>query len=210
LADGNALGGFEALYERAGEDASAIPWADQAVNPNLVDWINENPGKVRGRVLVVGCGLGDDAEHLSQLGCEVTAFDISETAIRWCRSRFERSDVRYEVADLLALPADWSVGFDFVLESYTLQVLPEALQDRAIASMAECVAAKGTLLLITRGREPEEPEGAMPWPLTKSQCAQFTAHGLTESRFEEYWDREDPPVRRYRVEYRRASDVAPV
>ena len=45
------------------------------------------------KALKIGCGLGDDAEYLTETGMEVTAFDISETAIRWCHERFPDSRV---------------------------------------------------------------------------------------------------------------------
>lgn len=48
---------------------------------------------------------------------------------------------------------------------YTLQVLPPAARPPAMRRMAEWVASGGVLLVITRGREPDEPEGNMPWPL---------------------------------------------
>jgi hypothetical protein len=90
-----------------------------------------------------------------------------------------------------------------VLESYTLQVLPPALRAEAIRFVASFVAPGGTLLVITRGREPNDPEGKMPWPLTTKELGLFQTHGLKEISFEDYIENEDPPVRRFRVTYRR-------
>src|SRR5215472_10485502 len=56
------------------------------------------------RALVVGCGLGDDAEELARLGMQVVAFDVASAAVESARRRFPASTVRYEVADLLAPP----------------------------------------------------------------------------------------------------------
>jgi len=61
------------------------------------------------------------------------------------------------------------------------------------------------LLLIARGREPANPEGQMPWPLTRTELSAFTAVGLDELSFEEFPDLEEPGVRRFRVLYRRPS-----
>lgn len=36
VAEGKPLEWFETLYSLAGDDPSAIPWADMTVNPNLV------------------------------------------------------------------------------------------------------------------------------------------------------------------------------
>src|ERR1017187_7080256 len=74
--------------------------------------------------LVVGCGLGEDAEYIARLGYATTAFDIALTAIAAARSRFPGSPVEYQVADLLAPPPWWSHAFALVVESTTLQALP--------------------------------------------------------------------------------------
>ena len=199
---GDPLGWFEALY--AGGDVSKIPWADQKVNPNLEEWLVQKRIRGNGRkALKVGCGLGDDAERLAGLSFEVTAFDISPTAIGWCKRRFPESKVRYLAHDLFNPPPDWKGAFDFVLESYTLQVLPPDLRQRAIQCISDFVAPGGTLLVIARGRKPEEPIGEMPWPLIREELNEFGAHGLRELVFEEYLDKEDPPVRRFRAENRR-------
>lgn len=204
VAQGDPLGWFEVLYAAVEGDADGIPWADLSPNPNLVSWLDRQGAPGTGsRALKIGCGLGDDAEELARRGFETTAFDISPTAIGWCRTRFPSSAVRYVEADLLQGPREWAHGFDLVVESYTLQVLPPQIRSEAMRRAADFVAPGGTLLVITRGRENAEDEGAMPWPLTRQELGVFTASGLTEVRFEDYVDGEQPPVRRFRVTYER-------
>ena len=70
------------------------------------------------KALVVGCGLGDDAQALSELGFKVTGFDIAPTAIAWCKKRFPESQVNYIVDDLLNPQVINQQKYDFVLESY--------------------------------------------------------------------------------------------
>ena len=204
LERGDPTGWFERVYATAQGEARAIPWADLRPEPNLMEWVERE--RLRGagrRALVVGCGLGDDAEDLARLGFEVVAFDISPTAIEWCRRRFPGSRVRYVVADLLAAPEAWDGAFDFVLEAFTVQVLRGELRRQAIERVARFVAPGGALLVIARGREPEDDPGSMPWPLTKDDLAGFERAGLMEARFEDYLDQHvNPPVRRFRVEYR--------
>ena len=107
----DALGWFDRLYEVAAGDASTIPWADLAPNSHFVHWaeahgLNGDDG--RRRALVCGCGLGDDAEALSTIGFDVTAFDISAAAIAWAQQRFPQSRVKYVVENLLSPPAEWA------------------------------------------------------------------------------------------------------
>lgn len=206
LSEGDALGWFEELYREANGDASVISWADLAPNPNLFFWLDANNVVGRGKsALKIGCGLGDDAEELSLRGFETTAFDISETAISWCRKRFPRSSVNYLSKDLLQAPKEWEQRFDFVLESYTLQVLPPGLRKKAIGMISRFVRTNGKLLVIARGRDPGEEVGKIPWPLLRSELEEFQTRGLQEVSFEDYLDQEDPPVRRFRAVYERRN-----
>jgi len=97
----------------------------------------------------------------------------------------------------------WNRAFDLVVESYTLQVLPPELRDPAIERISGFVAPEGSLLVICRGRDPEDDPGRMPWPLTRKELSYFTGCGLEQVSFEAFTDAEEPPVPRFRVTYRR-------
>src|SRR5262245_15917333 len=105
IARGDATGWFEELYQRAGAHWDSIPWADLDANPFLLGWLDTvRVGGGGKSCLVVGCGLGDDAELLAARGFDVVAYDISATAIAGCDARFPASEVDYVVADALAPP----------------------------------------------------------------------------------------------------------
>ncbi|WEL22691.1 methyltransferase domain-containing protein [Halorhabdus sp. BNX81] len=202
--EGKPLAWFDVLYSERSNGEAAVPWADLEPNPNLLEWLEKTPLDPTGkRALVVGCGLGDDVEALSGRGFDVMGFDISPAAIEQCRERFPDSTAAYHEADLFDPPADWVGAFDFVLESYTLQVLPPATRRTAIEQIAEFVKPSGRLLVISRGRDNDEPTGELPWPLTEQRVKEFTAAGLELRSFEEYYDDETPPVRRFRAEFER-------
>lgn len=209
LARGNFLEWFERLYAEARGDPRVLPWAHLTVNPNLAAWLQRNPLRGDGRrAAVIGCGLGDDAEALAGLGFSVTAFDIAPTAIEWCRRRFPSSSVDYRRADLLQPPAEWSGAFDFVFEAYTLQSLPPAVQETALRSLAGFLAPGGMLLVICRARDLTEPADGPPWPLAREQLMSLESFGLRASAVEDYLDAENPPVRRFRVLFRRARPLS--
>jgi SAM-dependent methyltransferase len=211
VAKGDVIGWFEPLYAEAQGDPRRVPWADLTPNPNLVEWLDRETIHGDGRsALVVGCGLGDDAELLVARGFRVTAFDVAPSAVAWCRQRFPKSAVRYETADLLDPPADWNGAFDFVFEAYTLQVLPTAARAGAIERVAAFLRPRGTLLVICRGREPNDPEGQMPWPLLRGELTLLEQSGLDQVAFEDFFDAsEPPPVRRFRALYTRPADAPP-
>ena len=199
---GDPTGWFEVLYKEAEEGKSFVPWADRGANPGLLEFWGTHQQPTNGKkALVIACGLGDDAEQLSAWGFDTTAFDISETAIRGARTRFIKSSVKFGVADLFQPPAEWQRAFDFVFEANTVQALPVTLRAQAIHKIASFVRPGGNLLAIVRGREENEPADELPWPLTRAEMSEFVRAGLTEESFEEYFDNEDPPARRFRVLY---------
>jgi len=206
LARGDATGWFDELYALADGDTQLIPWADLCVNPNLAPWLDAQPPAQNKRALVVGCGLGDDAEHLAERGYRVTAFDIAPKAIAWCHRRFTSSPVDYQVVDALQLPGAWHGQFQLIVEIYTLQALPPELRQRVSENLAACLAPGGKLLIVARARDEHEDAGTLPWPLTVRDFEPFAAAGLRTTSFEDYLDNEDPPTRRFRVVLERPAD----
>jgi SAM-dependent methyltransferase len=205
IAKGDPTGWFDALYRQADGDARLVPWADLKPNVHLTEWIGGLAAPPR-RALVVGCGLGDDAEFLASLGWSVTAFDISGKAIEWAKKRFPGSKVEYQVADVLHAPQAWRRSFDLVVEIYTLQALPSDLRRQAIPLIAELVSAGGLLFVTARGRDESDPPGLMPWPLTEREIRAVETSGLKCQSFEDYLDRQQPPVRRFRAVFTRPSE----
>jgi SAM-dependent methyltransferase len=204
LQKGDPTGWFEVLYKEAEQGKSIVPWADHGASSGLIEFWRTNPQATDGKMaLVIACGLGDDAEQLAAWGFATTAFDISATAIQMARKRFSQSAVDYRVADLFQPPAEWEQNFDFVLEANTVQALPKEFRAGAIERIATFVRPGGKLLAIVRGREANEPEGELPWPLTRAEMNEFVHAGLSEVAFEDYFDNEEPPARRFRGLYTR-------
>ncbi len=199
------FGWCEQVYREANGDELAIPWAYLRPNPHLVRWSRESGWDGEGKcALVVGCGLGDDAEFLAKQGFDVTAFDISPTAIAWCHRRFPRSKVHYEVADLFKAPERYRDAFDLVVEAYTLQCFKPPLRSKAAAPLASFLAPYGALWLITRKREPDEEVYGPPWPLTHGELDALRREGLKQVSLEDFVEPSDEgPKRRYQGVYRR-------
>ena len=182
MADAEATGWFEPLYARADGDAGAVPWARQAPSPLLLQWLDQPGLDVTGAdVLVVGCGLGDDAAELTRRGCRVTAFDVAPSAVAWARQRFADLDVSWEVADLLDLPAHHAAAYGLVVEVRTVQSLPERVRGDALAAVAACVAPGG--VLVHAGLVATNPRAALtwdgpPWALQPDELRAYDRAGL--------------------------------
>lgn len=199
---GDSLGWFDALYREAAGDPMHVPWADLAPNPYLEAWHERHPDAIRTRrCLVVGCGLGDDAEYLAGQGGHVTAFDLSDTAVQWCHRRFPGSAATYLTANLLEPPSEWTRHFQVIFEANTLQSLPADLRVIGMQRIAEFLAPGGRLLVVCRGREPDDPIEGPPWPLERAELDAFVESGLAEASFADVVDRRDD-ARRFVIEYR--------
>lgn len=197
---------FDGVYRAASGDAAAVPWANLRPNPMMVAWLNaQAPGLVRpgSRVVVVGCGLGDDVSELACRGYDVVGFDISPTAVEWARRRFPSLASAIIQADLLALPPRLLRRFDLVVEIYTLQALPPDLREQAAPAVASLASPRGHVLTIAAARAPDEPLDAAagpPWPLSAPELTSLMEHaGMRPVRpVEDFFDDEDPPTRRLR------------
>lgn len=204
LEKGDATGWFEELYRESAGDINKIPWADLEPNKFLRRWAEETNLRGDGRTaLVVGCGLGDDARFLFDLGFEVTAFDISETAIEWAKRLHAGTSIDFHVADLLAAPPHWRKAFEFVLEVYTIQPLPIEMRPQVIESIGNFVAPEGKLAVVARGREDDEEPLELPWALSRRDLSLFEQNGFNQIGFTEMFGDEEEPVRRFIVEYQR-------
>jgi SAM-dependent methyltransferase len=202
--DEDPFGWFERLYAEVEDGSAVAPWDRGAPHPLLVDWVEARALDGAGRrALVVGAGLGADAEYIASRGFDTAAFDIVETALRIARGRFPRSRVDYRVADLLDPPAEWRRAFDLVFESLTVQSIPPSLHAGAIAAVADMVAPGGTLLVVSGARDAGDAVDGPPWPLTRAEIDAFASGGVEPVRIEELRGPSAP--RRWRAEYRRPA-----
>jgi RimJ/RimL family protein N-acetyltransferase/SAM-dependent methyltransferase len=204
LPTGDPTGWFEQLYAAAELGEAVVPWDRGAPRLLLVQWAEarqlDGEGK---RALVVGCGFGDDAEYVAGLGFETVAFDVAPTAVRSAERRFPDSNVEYVVADLLDPPARWRGAFDLVVESHTVQSLPDPPRRDAISQVAGMVGPGGTLIVMAAARdEGADPVEGPPWPLTREEIDAFATGALEQVQIEDMLDPADPDVRRWRAEFR--------
>jgi SAM-dependent methyltransferase len=98
------------------------------------------------RVLEVGCGEGELAEHLSRVVAEFVAVDQSPRMVDLTRAR----GVDALVADVQDLPFD-DDSFDAVLAAWMLYHVPDV--DRALSEIARVLRQGGRLVATTNGCE---------------------------------------------------------
>ncbi len=176
---------FEDIYAASTAEGDGVPWARMAPSAEMMTWLDH--AQLRGdglSALVVGCGLGDDAEELARRGFAVTAFDVSATAIALCGERFPASRVAYQVAELFSAPPAWQGAFDLICEHRTVQSLPPDWQDRGMAAIAAFARPGGGRILAIADMRPEGAEKTgPPWRLRPEELSGFRTAGLHEESF---------------------------
>lgn len=72
----------------------------------------------KGKICIVGCGLGYDAIMFAQKGFEVTAIDFAPTAINFVKSLAIKSKVKVNTvkADIFSLKAEHLNTYDYIIE----------------------------------------------------------------------------------------------
>jgi SAM-dependent methyltransferase len=186
IAAGTPTSWFDRLWAEAARGATTMPWDRDVPHPLLDEWVRaqalDGTGK---RAVVIGCGLGADAEFLVLFGFDTTGFDLSAAAIGQAQARHPGSAVDYRIADLLDLPADLG-AFDLVVEIFTLQAMPDPPRTQAAAAVRSLVAPCGTLLVIQfRDDRSSAAEQGPPFPLSRDFLTGLAADGLRLVELEE-------------------------
>jgi SAM-dependent methyltransferase len=180
IAEGSPTAWFDRLYRAAAAGEVTMPWDRTEPHPLLAGWVDSAELSGDGaRAVVVGCGLGADAAYVASLGFETTGFDISETAISVARARYGDQGITFAVADLFDLPSAWAHSFDFVVEIFTVQALPDPPRAEAMAHVSRLVGPGGRLIAVEfRSDDSEAEVDGPPWPLTRAEIDAFGADRL--------------------------------
>jgi hypothetical protein len=182
---GEPLGWFEQLYREVAAGRGSAPWDREVPNPLLVEWLANHPIEPDGKqALVIGSGLGNDAELIAARGFATTAFDIAPSAVDLAHRRYPDSSVDYRVADLFDPPADWRHRFDLVVECLTVPALPPRLHGPAAESAASFCAVGGLMIVIGFAATEDQPVDGPPWPLTTEDLGHFATGGVERAVIE--------------------------
>jgi len=192
---------FNDLYEKHKDNHENIPWARQAVNPLLQSYLEDKAQTHKGKALVVGCGLGDDAHALELAGYEVVAIDVSEVALEIAKKRSVGSSIKYEKQDIFDMPQKYDEYFDFVFEALTIQSLPREFREKMVEAVVKTLAPNAKLLVVAHQKQ-RDFEGP-PWPLTQEEIDLFKGHGLKELSFELHTGESQVSSTRFRVLYQK-------
>ena len=171
--DGEPTRWFEEIWSAGARDEIEVPWDRDSAYAPVLDFVDATGAGEGRRAVVVGAGLGADAELLAARGFSTVAFDIAPSAVELARRRHPDSAVSYRVADLLDLPDELIGAFDLVIEVFTVQAMPRALRPDAVAGIRRLLAPGGEALVIQFVRPDGAADEGPPWLLDRSEMESF-------------------------------------
>lgn len=192
---------FDKLYKESDGDDSKIPWASMKENEYLIEYLESKTIEKDSKAIVIGCGLGDDAIALEKAGFDVTAIDISSSAIEWCKKRFPNSHVNFKVVDLFSIPNEMLETYDFIFEFRTVQSLPVNLRDKTVTAICSLLRKNAHILVGANGRNHADTLTGPPWPLTREELNLFCTNGLKELEFHQYNNKDELSTLMYKALY---------
>jgi SAM-dependent methyltransferase len=135
-----AANSFESSYR------GTPPWDIGRPQPAIVGLAET--GQIRGSVLDVGCGTGENALFLAERGFAVAGIDGAPTAIKKARGKAKQRGLKasFEVADALSLPTP-ERPFDTVIDSGLFHVFSDEERVRFAESLGHVLRSGGTYFL---------------------------------------------------------------
>jgi SAM-dependent methyltransferase len=146
-------------------------------------------GEIRGKVLDIGCGTGENVLYLSGLGHEAVGIDLSPTAIEKARQKAEErgQSVKFVVGNALNLEA-LRTRFDSVVDCGFFHTLSDDERRTFAQSLASVLTIGGTyFMLCFSDLEPDDWGG--PRRVTQKEIRDTFGRGwrvnyIREARFE--------------------------
>ena len=107
-------------------------------------------GGRRLRMIEVGCGNGRDAGFFASLGHDVTAIDLSEAAVEFCREQHPGNSIRFEAGTLPDVALRLDGQFDVVYSRFVLHAMPLEEEIATLQAAAALLRPAGRIFVECR------------------------------------------------------------
>lgn len=122
----------------------------------------------KSRVLVLGCGSGNDAALFAEQGHVVTAVDFSPEAIKQGQEKYGHlSNLKFIQKDVFEIDHSWNQSFDIVFEHTCYCAIPPERRDELVATWRRVLVPTGQLLAVffAVDRRDGPPFGGSEWEI---------------------------------------------
>jgi cyclopropane fatty-acyl-phospholipid synthase-like methyltransferase len=171
---------FETFYE------GQAPWDIPGPQPAFVGL--EEAGAIRGAVLDVGCGMGENALYLASRGYDVWGIDFVPQAIEraTAKARERGLNVHFQVGDALKL-AQLGRSFDTVIDCGLFHTFNDEERSVFVGTLAQLLRPGGEYHVLCFSDR--EPPGEGPRRVTRQEIRDTFRDGwevreIRESSFE--------------------------
>lgn len=140
-------------WDRAYRDGKRPSWDARQAAPELVRVIQEEAIVKPCRVVVLGCGSGDNAIYLAQQGFDVTAIDLAPTALGIAEQKAKQAGVEVDwmLADVLNIPD--VEPFDFVFDRGCYHNVRYVDAEGFVESLRKITTASAQCLILSLNRD---------------------------------------------------------
>ncbi len=142
-------------------------WELNCPSPILVDMLPRLK-LPKSRILVLGCGSGNDAAFFAEQGHVVTGLDFSPEALRLAREKYGHlSNLKFIEKDVFALDASWNQQFDIVFEHTCYCAIPPERRNELVGIWKRVLVHGGQLFGVFFAMEKRSgpPFGGTEWEL---------------------------------------------
>jgi len=138
-----------------------LPWDIKKEDKNLKIILNEISLKDK-KVLELGCGSGFDSKYLCELGFDVTALDISKTAINIAKENNKNNSVKFICGDYKKDIPD--TKYDLIYDRGCLHCNNNDIKN-TIELLFKKLNKKGKVIIISGNHNEKEKYYSRPIPL---------------------------------------------
>ena len=159
---------FEEMYK------GVPPWEIDGPQSEIVHLAEQ--GEIRSAVLDVGCGTGENALYLAELGFEVVGIDIVPTAVEKALNKAKERSLAatFLVWDALQLQ-ELGRRFNTVIDSGFFHVLPDKKRPVFVKTLASALNPGGTYLMMCFSER--EPGSWGPRRVTQAEIRESFRQG---------------------------------